>query len=61
VEEKKLGLAGQNREQIVNAISNLRSDYDSFQDSVNQFSKSFNGNGAENTAKMISELLEGKK
>jgi hypothetical protein len=61
VEEKKLGLAGQNREQIVNAISSLRSDYDSFQDSVNQFSKSFNGNGAENTAKMISELLEGKK
>ena len=56
-----MGLAGQNREQIVNAISNLRSDYDSFQDSVNQFSKSFNGNGAENTAKMISELLESKK
>jgi len=28
---------------------------------VNQFSKSFNGNGAENTAKMISELLEDKK
>ena len=61
IEEKKMGLAGQNREQIVNAISNLRSDYDSFQDSVNQFSKSFNGNGAENTAKMISELLESKK
>ena len=61
IEEKKMGLAGQNREQIVNAISKLRSDYDSFQDSVNQFSKSFNGNGAENTAKMISELLESKK
>jgi hypothetical protein len=60
-EEKKIGLYAQNREQIVKAINNLRNDYDGFHDSVKQFSKNFNGNGAENTAKIISEILEAKK
>ena len=59
--EKKIGLYAQNREQIVKAINNLRNDYDGFHDSVKQFSKNFNGNGAENTAKIISEILEAKK
>ena len=60
-EEKKLGLYAQNKDQVIEAIGKLRSDYDDFQDSVNQFSKNFNGNGAENTAKIISETLQGKK
>ena len=60
-EEKKLGLIANNRDQIVKAISTLKSDYDAFHDSVKQFSKNFNGAGAENTAKIISEFLEGKK
>ena len=50
-----------NRAQIVQAIYTLRSNYDSFQDSINNFSKNFNGNGAENTAKIISEFLQDKK
>ena len=50
-----------NRDQIVKAIDILRSDYDGFQDSINEFSKNFNGNGAENTAKIISEFLQDKK
>ena len=60
-QEKKLGLMAHNRAQIVQAIDTLRSNYDSFQDSINNFSKNFNGNGAENTAKIISEFLQGKK
>ena len=60
-EEKKLGLYAQNRDQVIDAIGKLRSNYDDFQDSINQFSKNFNGNGAENTAKIISETLQGKK
>ena len=59
--EKNLGLTAQNKEQIVKAIIELRDNYDSFQDSVKQFSKNFNGDGAENTAKIVSEILEGKK
>ena len=60
-QEKKLGLIAQNRDQIIQAIDKIKSDYNDFQDSVNEFSKNFNGNGAENTAKIISELLDGKK
>ena len=39
----------------------MKNDYDDFQDSVKEFSKNFNGNGAENTAKIISELLQDTK
>ena len=61
VQEKKLGLSAQNRDQIVLAINQLRNDYDGFQDSVKTFSKNFNGNGAENAAKIVSEILQGVK
>ena len=60
-QEKKLGLIAHNRDQIVQAIQKIKSDYDDFQGSVNEFSKNFNGNGAENTAKIISELLQDTK
>ena len=60
-QERKLGLIAHNRDQIVQAIQKLKSEYDDFQDSVNKFSKNFNGNGAENTAKIISELLQDTK
>jgi len=59
--ERKLGIIAQNRDQIIQAINTLRSDYDSFLDSVNQFSKNFNGNGAENTARIVVEFLQDKK
>ena len=59
--ERKLGLIAQNRDQIIQAINTMRSDYDSFLDSVNQFSKNFEGNGAENTARIASEFLQEKK
>ena len=61
VEEKKLGIMAHNRDQIVQAIDTLRNNYDGFQDSINEFSDHFNGNGAENTAKIISEFLQDKK
>ena len=59
--DKNLGLAAQNKDQIVQAIIELRDNYDSFQDSVRQFSKNFNGDGAKNAAKIVSEILQGKK
>ena len=60
-QENKLGLSAQNREQIVNAVKTLRSNYDDFCDSVSHFSKNFNGDGAQNTAMIISEILQDKK
>jgi len=60
-QEKRLGLIAHNRDQIVTSINEIKSNYDDFQDSINEFSKNFNGNGAENAAKIVSELLENKK
>jgi len=59
--EKKLGLFAQNRMQIVQAVREMYENYDEFVDSVKQFSKNFNGNGVNNTAKIVSEILEEKK
>jgi len=59
--EKKLGLFAQNRIQIVQAVREMYENYDEMVDSVKQFSKNFNGNGVNNTAKIVSEILEDKK
>ena len=60
-EERKLGLLAKNRKQIINAIQSLRKDYSLFEDSVKEFSKNFDGNGAVNTTKIVSEMLQDKK
>jgi hypothetical protein len=59
--EKKLGLFAQNRVQIVEAVKEMHENYEEFVDSVKEFSKYFNGNGVNNTAKIVSEILEDKK
>ena len=47
--------------QIVQAVREMYENYDEFVDSVKQFSKNFNGNGVDNTVKIVSEILEDKK
>ena len=47
--------------QIVQAVREMYENYDEFVDSVKQFSINFNGNGVDNTAKIVSEILEDKK
>ena len=59
--EKKLGLFAQNRVQIVEAVKEMHEKYEEFADSVKEFSRNFNGNGVNNTAKIVSEILEDKK
>ena len=59
--EKKLGLFAQNRMQIVHAVKEMHENHEEFVDSVKEFSKNFNGNGVNNTAKIVSEILEDKK
>ena len=61
VREKKLGLFAQNREQIVQAVREMYENYEEFVGSTKQFSKNFNGNGVNNTAKIVSDILEDKK
>ena len=61
VKEKKLGLFAQNRGQITEAVKEMYESYEEFTDSVKEFSRNFNGNGVDNTAKIVSEILEDKK
>ena len=60
-QEKNLGIFAQNREQIVEAVSQMHENYDAYFDSVKEFSVNFNGNGVSNTAKIVMEILEGRK
>ena len=60
-QEKNLGIFAQNREQIVEAVSQMHENYDAYFDSVKEFSVNFNGNGVSNTAKIAMEILEEKK
>jgi len=46
---------------VINAIKKIKQDYNKYQESLQEFSKNFDGNGAENTAKIVSDILERKK
>jgi len=59
--EKNLGLFARNRNQITEAIREMYENYEEFTNSVKEFSKNFNGNGVNNTAKIVTEILEDKK
>ena len=59
--EKNLGLFARNRNQITEAIREMYENYEEFTNSVKEFSKNFNGNGVNNTAKIVTESLEDKK
>ena len=39
----------------------IRQNYNKYQEELAKFSKNFDGNGAENTAKIVSDILERKK
>ena len=60
-EEKHLGVLAENKKQVINAIKMIKQNYNKYQESLGVFSKNFNGNGAENTSRIISEVLEKNK
>ena len=60
-QEKKLGILAHNTNQVINAIKEIKSDYNKFLESLQDFSKNFEVNGADNTAKIAAEILENKK
>jgi hypothetical protein len=60
-EEKRLGVLAESKKQVIKAIQMIRQDYNKYQEELAEFSKNFDGNGAENTAKIVSEILERKK
>lgn len=60
-EEKQLGVLAESKKQVINAIQMIRQDYNKYQEKLGVFSANFDGNGAENTAKIVSDILERKK
>ncbi|MBS1268327.1 MAG: hypothetical protein MAG458_01056 [Nitrosopumilus sp.] len=60
-EEKKLGILVTKTKQVIHAISNIKENYDEFEDNLKDFSKNFVPIGAENSAKIAAEMLEEKR
>ena len=60
-EEKNLGVLAIKTNQVTHGISRIKENYDSFEDSLNEFSRNFVPNGAENSAKIAALSIEEKK
>ena len=60
-EEKHLGVLAENKKQVINAVRKIKQDYSKYQEALEEFSKNFDGNGAENTSRIVSEVLEKNK
>lgn len=60
-EEKNLGVLAIKPSQVIRGISKIKENYAEFQDSLNDFSKNFVPNGAENSAKIAAQVLEEKR
>ena len=60
-EEQHLGILANNKNQVINGIFQIRDNYEKFQEKLQEFSKNFVGNGAENTAKIVNEMIQERK
>jgi len=56
-----LGVLAENKKQVIQAIESIKQNYNKYQESLEEFSRNFNGNGAKNTSKIVSEVLEKNK
>ncbi len=60
-EEKNLGVLAIKTSQVTHGISRIKENYDEFEDSLNEFSRNFIPNGAENSAKIAASSIQEKK
>ncbi len=60
-EEKNLGVLAVKTKQVIESISKIKDNYNKFEENLADFSKNFVPNGAENTAKIVANILEEKK
>jgi len=57
-EDKHLGILATNSKQVIMGVHKIQKNYDVYLEHVTEFARHFNRNGAQNTAKIISEMLE---
>jgi hypothetical protein len=60
-EDKNLGLLAIKTKQVIESISKIKDNYNKFEENLADFSKNFVPNGAENTAKIVAQIIEEKK
>ena len=56
-----MGILALKTKHVTKAISKIKENYNDFEGNLKDFSKNFVPNGAENSAKIASELLEEKR
>jgi len=57
-EERHLGVLATNKKQVIKGVHEVQKNYEVYLEHVTEFAKNFDRNGAQNTAKIISEMLE---
>ena len=60
-QEKNLGVLAIKTKHVIDSIVKIKENYDDYEDNLKDFSKNFVPNGAENSAKIASEILEEKR
>ncbi len=60
-QQRNLGVLAPNPKEIVNGIAKIRKNYNEFDENIEEFAKHFVPDGADNSAKMVSEILEEKR
>lgn len=60
-EERNLGVLAKNTRQVLQGISKIKNEYETFEEGLKGFSENFNGEGAANSARLAAEILEKSK
>jgi hypothetical protein len=60
-EQKNLAVLAKKPQHVIKGIKSIKENYDKFEGNLLDFSKNFVSNGAENTAKIATEILEEKR
>jgi len=60
-EERDLGVLAIKSSQVIRAISEIKNNYNKYEESLIEFAKNFVPNGAENSAKISAKVLEEKR
>jgi len=60
-EERDLGILAIKSSQVIKAISEIKNNYNKYEESLIEFAKNFVPNGAENSAKISARILEEKR
>ena len=57
-EDRHLGVLATNKKQVIIGIHKIRKNYEEYLEHVTEFARGFDRNGAQNTAEIISKMLE---